>query len=162
MFALLTQEPLNYHFAFGLREPERSSNSNNNNKNINIPKQAKAEKRMKGAFWRYINKRMLGKVQQSLFRGFQREFVRVNRRNGEALVKLKLLKATHPFLSQLDGQLEAIQVHSVAMLERWARRIVIQQHFQLVRRSRVIQQGRRKVHALFAQLQIFILREVRK
>lgn len=55
-------------------------------------------------------------------------------------------------LSKFDGELEPVQMHPLAVLERRPGRIVVQQHLQLVRTSRVIQQGGGEVLALSSEL----------
>lgn len=55
-------------------------------------------------------------------------------------------------LSKFDGELEPVQMHPLAVLERRPGRIVVQQYLQLVRTSRVIQQGGGEVLALSSEL----------
>lgn len=55
-------------------------------------------------------------------------------------------------LSKLDGELEPVQMHPLAVLERRPGRVVVQQHLQLVRTSRVIQQRGGEVLALSSEL----------
>lgn len=55
-------------------------------------------------------------------------------------------------LSKFDGELEPVQMHPLAVLERRPGRIVVQQHLQFVRTSRVIQQGGGEVLALSSEL----------
>lgn len=56
------------------------------------------------------------------------------------------------FLSKFNSEFQPVQVHPLAVLERWPGGIVVQQHLQLVRTSRVIQQGSGKVLALSPKL----------
>ena len=56
------------------------------------------------------------------------------------------------FLSKFNSEFQPVQVHPLAVLERWPGGIVVQQHLQLVGTSRVIQQGSGKVLALSPKL----------
>ena len=56
------------------------------------------------------------------------------------------------FLSKFNSEFQPVQVHPLAVLERRPGGIVVQQHLQLVRTSRVIQQGSGKVLALSPKL----------
>lgn len=66
-------------------------------------------------------------------------------------------KYSYLFLAQLDGELQSVQVHPVAVLEGRSRGIVIQQHLQLVGAARVVQQRRGEVLALLPQLLVLAL-----
>ena len=55
-------------------------------------------------------------------------------------------------LSVLDGQLEPVERHLLAVRVGGAGGVVVEQHLQLVRRPRVVQQRGRELLALVAQL----------
>lgn len=57
----------------------------------------------------------------------------------------------HLLLLEPDGHLEPAQMHPVTVLEGRARRIVVEQHLELVRSPRVVQERRGEVLALSAE-----------
>lgn len=60
-------------------------------------------------------------------------------------------------LSKFDGKFESVEVHAFAVLERWSRGIVVEEHLQLVRAPGVVQQGRGEVLALLPELLVLSL-----
>ena len=63
-----------------------------------------------------------------------------------------ILFCSYLFLSVLDGELEPVEGHLLAVGVGGAGGVVVEQHLQLVRRPRVVQQRRRELLALVAQL----------
>lgn len=68
------------------------------------------------------------------------------------------ISSTHLFLSEFNSQFESIEMHAIAVLERGPGGVVIQQHFEFMRRSRVIEQRRCEILTLSSQFLIFILK----
>ena len=64
----------------------------------------------------------------------------------------RILHCSYLFLSVLDGELEPVEGHLLAVGVGGAGGVVVEQHLQLVRRPRVVQQRGRELLALVAQL----------